>query len=984
MDRAFCSVAVIVLVVGQCGILIPVLGPSAETTSRRELIASVESRRANARELAATRLSRSPDDPLTLALAAEVEGQRGGHARAIELLQRLPSDGGRWEFQREFGLGQRCETLGEITRAERHYLRAIALNPQHLIVSERIGHLLQVSGQSLDSAAYFFVQILRGKCRGDELIAMATGEQFFRSDERLELVRSLQTSPDPMLLMGDARRLLLDNHTAEAEILLRRVVHERADLGEAQGRLGRIIVDRGDLAEFLLWRGRLAGAAADHPEVWFVQGLQAARLGQSEAVVRCCLEALQRAPNHLRAHLQLAGALERLGRHPDASRFARRGERLSELDNRLNELRNSSDIELMRAVATGMGKLGRYWEAAGWSYVITQIRRDAQALQEMRHWLRLARHDIASVAVEQRAANSLNLNDFPLPKWPQPPSAPLPDRSAPPGGQTWDFVDVAKDVGIDFQYFEGTTEERRLEHIFNTMGSGFGVLDYDLDDWPDLYLAQANNWRDPRPQPQYVDPLYRNRLGERFEEVARLARLNETGFSHGVAIGDVDQDGMPDVYVGNKGPNTLYLNQGDGTFRDATGESGTAGQEWSTSAAFADFNQDGLPDLYVLNYSLLQATAEKECTRATGEQVACTPSELTAETDRLYLNRGDGTFRDISVESGVTSTAAKGLGVVVWDYGGDGRLGIFVANDTMPNLLWTPLPADGSDVPKFREEGIVRGVAFDADGHAPASMGVAASDVTGDGRIDLFLTTFYGEAKVLFSQDEDGFFQNSTRPLGLRDPGFWMLGFGCQFADFDGDGWDDLAVTNGHVDQLSSQGTADRMPPQLFRNEQGKQFREVPREHLGAFFQQSYLGRGLATLDWDRDGRTDFAVAHLHAPFALVSNRSAADDDHRPLVLRLIDRTGSRDPIGARVTVTAGGWQTNRLITGGDGFLVTNERRCHVSVPRDFETVNVKVSWPGKQKQTYTSIPVNCDVLLREGHDASIVRLRFDRNFPVR
>ncbi|MDX1967041.1 MAG: FG-GAP-like repeat-containing protein [Planctomycetaceae bacterium] len=982
MNRGCQFSVVILFLFGWAWVVGRSLFPSAAWESRQEFIAAVTTRRTDADQLAETMLARWREDPAVAALAAEVQAQRGGQAAAIELLQRLPRDGGQWEFQREFQLGQCYESLGEITAAEGHYRRTLELNPQHLRASERLGHLLQFSGRSLESAPYFFQQVLSGKCRGDELVGMATGEQFFRSDERLELLRLRQSTPESLFLLGEARRLLFDNRTAEAEALLRTIVDERPDLGEAQGRLGRIIVDRGDLAEFLQWRGRLTGGASDHPEVWFVQGLQASRLGQNESVVRCCLETLQRAPNHLQSHLHLSGALERLGRPVEAAWFAQRGEHLSDLDTRLNQLRNSSDVELMRTVAALMGKVGRYWEAAGWCYVITQIRPDATAQQEMRRWLRLARADYKIVAAEQQATNRLKLQDFPLPRWPQPPSAAPPVHSPSTEERDWDFVDVARDVGINFQYFEGTTEERRLEHIFNTMGSGFGVIDFDLDYWPDLYLAQANNWRDPNPQPELIDPLYRNRLGERFEDVTRFARLNETGFSHGVVVGDVDQDGMPDVYIGNKGPNTLYLNQGDGTFRDATVESGVAGQEWSTSAVFADFNQDGLPDLYVLNYSLLQPTADKECRRSTGEPVACTPSELTAETDRLYLNLGDGTFRDVSVESGVTNSAAKGLGVIVWDFEGEGRLGIFVANDTMPNMLWTPLPGDGSGVPKFREDGIVRGVAFDSDGHAPASMGVAASDATGDGLIDLFVTTFFGEAKVLFCQDQDGFFQNSTRPQGLRDPGFWMLGFGCQFADFDADGWDDLVVANGHVDQTTSRGTPDRMPPQLFRNEQGQRFREVPRERLGAFFQHPYLGRGLAKLDWNRDGRIDFAVANLHAPFALVSNRSPQDAGHQSLMLRLVDSDGARDPIGARITVSAGDWETQRLITGGDGFLVTNERGCQVSVPLAFENVSVAIQWPNGRNQFFNLVPVDCEVLLESRREDGLVLRRFPRE-PV-
>ena len=309
-------------------------------------------------------------------------------------------------------------------------------------------------------------------------------------------------------------------------------------------------------------------------------------------------------------------------------------------------------------------------------------------------------------------------------------------------------------------------------------------------------------------------------------------------------MGDFDQDGFSDIYVGNKGPNRLYRNNGDGTFADVTATAGVAGNEWSTSSVFADFNGDGLPDLYVLNYSLLEETAHKECHRATGEPMACTPDVLIAEPDRCYLNRGDGSFHDASQAAGVALPAGKGLGVVVWDFAGDGRLGIFVANDTTPNFLFVNAGVDAHGIPRFQEEGVVRGVAFNIDGNAQASMGVAAGDANGDGRIDLFITTFFADTKTLYSQRDDRFFDDLTRPFDLRDPGFWMLGFGCQFADLDGDGWDDLITTNGHVDQRSSRGDIDRMPPQVFRNLGGRRFVEVAATTLGRFLSGTLSGPG--------------------------------------------------------------------------------------------------------------------------------------------
>ena len=241
-------------------------------------------------------------------------------------------------------------------------------------------------------------------------------------------------------------------------------------------------------------------------------------------------------------------------------------------------------------------------------------------------------------------------------------------------------------------------------------------------------------------------------------------------------------------------------------------------------------------------------------------------------------------------------TDGRGLGIIAWDFSADGRLDLFVANDTSANFLFIHQGMSPDGTPRFAEEALVRGVAVDDDGNAQASMGVAAGDVNGDGLVDMFITNFFSEANTLYLSQEGGFFTDMTRPFQLRDSSFWMLGFGCQFADFDGDGWQDLVATNGHVDQTSARGDPDRMSPQLFHNRQGQRFEDVPADRLGGFFEGKYLGRGLATLDWNRDGRTDFAVSHLHGPAALVVNQTLAQGT--PLVVRLVGRRGPRDPVG--------------------------------------------------------------------------------------
>lgn len=955
-----------VFVVGVCVCVRPIVAPTAREASRREIVQAQLIRLPKAWTKAQQHLRDFPDDLLGLALAAEAAATQQQHQAAIQLFERLPQDGGRWEFRREYGIGRRHAVLGQVLSAERHFRRALQIDPLDLNANLQLGHILQSAGRVWEAAPLFFVSILRGQCDVDELLCVATVEDFFRRDEQLERNNQDLPNPDLLLSLAAARRAAFDNQPAAAEESLRKVLAVRPDLGEAQGRLGRLIVDRGDLGEFLQWRGSLPDEARDHPEVWFAQGLKARQLGLFPGSVRCFLEVVRRQPNHLNANIQLANGLAKLGQTEVAKELSRRAEVMSEIEANLNLLRSGIDAVLIAKLVTQMGELGRHWEAAGWAYILTRLKIPQESpRREFHHWLRLARRECVLNATERSPIHSLRIDDFPTPSWPTPQEKTGSEELADTTHVAWIFTDDAAKAGIKFDYFEGSSEENRLQHIFNVMGGGLGAVDYNNDGWPDLYLAQANNWREPTPRDEDRDRLFRNVAGERFEDVTELASIRELGFSHGVAAGDFDQDGFADLYIGNKGLNRLFHNNGDGTFEEISVRAGVAGNEWTTSSVFADFTGDGLPDLYVLNYTKIPETTEKECRDTQGVLKSCTPRQLPSEQDRLYVNRGDGTFRDVTEVAGILVPEGRGLGVVVWDFSGDGLLDIFVANDTSANFLWIHQGTDSEGVPHFLEEGVIRGVAFNQDGHATASMGVAAGDANGDGQIELFITNFFAESSTLFSLRKGGFFEEQTRDMNLRASSFWMLGFGCQFADLDADGWEDLIVTNGHVDQMSARGDPDRLPPQVFRNQQGHHFAEAPRETLGPFFQGRYLGRGLAKLDWNRDGRTDVGISHLHAPFALLTNRTVSAG--RLLNVRLIGRSGCREPIGATVTVHTDRSRIVRFLTAGDGFLVTNERFLSFAVPQESKAVRLEVDWPGGRHQYWSDVQVDQDIVLVEG-----------------
>jgi tetratricopeptide (TPR) repeat protein len=966
--RVWRAACLIVFWSGLLTCLKPILFPTEAQRCRREFSHLLLMRKSwIAPELSDRILAIDPDHPWHIAAVAEAAARRSEDAAALAMYRRLPRDGGRWEFFAERGLALRAYNEARLGAAERHLQRALALSPYDVKLNDRLGHLLQVEGRVWEAQPHFFVQLLQGDFGGDQLLGTAACERFFRTDDHLERHSQFHSPPEPLMQLALARTQVAENRPDIGEQVLRALIRQVPDNGEAQGRFGRMLVDVGDREAFLNWRGGLSDEARKHPEVWHAQGLMARRDGMMEAAARCFLEVVELSPNHLAAHIQLAACLQQLG-HPDvAEAFRARGSLLAELEGTLNIARADSSPVYIFKIIELLGKLGRHWEAAGWASRFRFLPAVDPAVvdAELRRHLALIGPGGHQQDPATLPARLVDIRDFDLPHW-----LPLETQESPAESRLaepsipWHFVDEAHARGIEFVYYEGTTEQRRMEHIFNTMGGGVGAFDYDLDGWPDLYFAQANNWRDPAPQPQHQDRLFQNRAADTFVDRTSAARLGDARFSHGVAVGDFDQDGFPDLYIGNLEPNRLYHNNGDGTFEERAVEAGVAGDEWTTSSVFADLSGDGLPDLHVLNYTLRDETAAKEC-GPVGNRKACTPDVLPAAADRCYLNLGDGQFRDISANVATRGELGKGLGVIAWDFEGTGKIGLFVANDTTPDFLLLHDGVDDAGAPRLRDEGVLRGVAYDTDGNVQASMGVAAGDITGDGRIDLLITDFYSSGNCLFSQNSTGLFEDLSHVAGIHQPSLSVLGFGCQFADLDGDGWQDLLVTNGHVDQMTRHGGPDRMPPHVFRNQGGETLDFVAASELGPFFAQGYLGRGMATLDWNRDGRTDAAISQLHGPAALLTNDTPSES--KPLTVRLMGTTGCREPIGATVTLLNIAPPQIRLQTGGDGFLVTNEHTHTFAIPRGQESASVEVRWPNGKVQRYDNVPAGGEMLLVEG-----------------
>jgi hypothetical protein len=483
-------------------------------------------------------------------------------------------------------------------------------------------------------------------------------------------------------------------------------------------------------------------------------------------------------------------------------------------------------------------------------------------------------------------------------------------------------------------------------------------------------LADASHA--PRPGQPLHDRLYRNDLrieedGTRklsFTDVTDKSGIHAPGYGMGVTAGDYDNDGWTDLYVTNFRDNLLLHNNGDGTFSDVTTKAGVKEARWSVSAAFVDYDRDGWLDLFVGNYVDFSPERHKPCYSRASVQDYCTPLTYRAETDRLFRNRGDGTFEDVSPRAGILKAHGGALGVVAADFNGDRWPDLYVANDGLPNQLWIS-QRNGT----FRDEGFLAGAAVNMDGAAEGSMGVDAADFDGDGDEDLFMTHLLGETNTIYVNDGEGWFEDRSVATGLGTPSQKLTAFGTAWIDYDNDGWLDLFIANGGVIILPRSGEghdpfALEQPNQLFANLGNGRFRDITSQ-AGSAFDPVEISRGTAFGDIDNDGDTDLLVTNNNGPARLLLN-NVGNRSHW-LGLRLLGRSG-RDALGARVAVypTSGRALWRRARAEGS-YASSNDPRVLVGLGASTKVARVRVLWPSGRSEEWDALPVDRYHILRAG-----------------
>ena len=502
-------------------------------------------------------------------------------------------------------------------------------------------------------------------------------------------------------------------------------------------------------------------------------------------------------------------------------------------------------------------------------------------------------------------------------------------------------------------------------YLPETVGPGCAFLDYDNDGWMDIYLVNSGPCDFYTPPHPLRNALYRNNRDGTFTDVTEKAGVSGNAYGMGVAVGDYDADGWPDLFVTQYPRSILYHNNGDGTFTDVTEKAGVACPGWATSAVWFDYDNDGRLDLFVCRFVDFSKTKNIYCGYGpTNQRWYCKPSVYkTPMPCWLFHNNGDGTFTDVSKASGVAKSLAKAWGVVAADVNNDGWMDLFVGNDTVPNFLFA-----NRGKGRFEEIGGLAGVAYSNFGLARSGMGVDAADYDQDGWIDLAVTNVDHESSSLYHNSKDESFTDAASAAGIAAPTKLLSGWGLKFFDFDNDGNLDLLMCNGHPDTMVEQRLREvqyKEPMLLFRNT-GPGFQNISSQS-GPVFSRNFAARGLALGDFDNDGLVDVLVAVNEGAPVLLRNRCAAQNHW--LGVRLVGRTANIDATGAKITYQAGELRRHVFKVGGGSYLSAHDPRIVLGLGANSKVDWLEVKWPNPSGKTerFTALPVDRYITIVEG-----------------
>ncbi|QDV41564.1 tetratricopeptide repeat protein [Stieleria neptunia] len=902
-----------------------------------------------------------PSDVEVIFRLALTKANGGDLPAAIEFLESIPED------HPEAGLpalGQAADwsfQIGQYADAERKYSRLLDFVPDAGRAHRQLAYLFNRQGRRHEAAVHVRQLCRLGDFRQDELHSLIVLSDAMASEDGGKDDGSIRY--EPIGVSGTARVLFTKQRFAEAAALLRDSVAENTAPPSVVALYGRSLAEAQDDDGFRQWVRQTDDSVRDFSEYWAAWTAYLAGQQQPRAAVRAALEALDRDPTDFLTINRLLHMLKILGDADGYAKWEQRWKALHQVLTANNSISNAQtpNVDAIDELASQLFAIDRKLEAVAWKSLEAYYR--SLPAEVMEHW-NTQRQQLVSAddgfPGRQTRLCGMELGAYPLPdievavRSPaaQPPK-PSPLKSAPHPAA---FRNVAAEIGLTHAYAVARDPRADGFAMYQQAGGGIAVLDYDLDGAADLYCAQGA--ADP---PEFLadrsDVLYRQIDGQ-LDDVTADAAVTERRYTIGCTAGDWNQDGFADIIATNIGANVLLINNGDGTFSTSPLAGSDDLQRMPASVAMADLDGDQLPDIMELNYIQDPEIGRLPQRDASGDVVdAVGPGDFASAMDRIGTNDGQGTavFQAISQRA---SDAHKGLGVVIADFDGQPGNDVFVGNDKSPNQMWVRDQSTGH----WSDLAVVNGSAYSSAGAATASMGIAASDFDRNGTLDLHIANFQNESVCLYF-NQDGSFRDRAIEYGLGVPSRSVLGFGSQPLDYDNDGLPDLAVSNGHIDRYQSMVGPFEQLPQLFGNLAGR-FQRVDVDDPSGYWDTGHLGRTLATLDFNRDGKNDLVISHVGETTALLLNETATQ--HHWLQLRLVGVESERDAIGAKITIQVANRQLTGWVIGGDGYLAKNEAVVSFGLGDANSVDQIQVQWPSGIRQQFGPTAADRRILLIE------------------
>ncbi len=911
-------------------------------------------------------------------LSARCAEKQGETIAAVRLLESIPSKDQQAYLEALKISSKWLSDANEWAMTQERLERLLEIDPSDHASRHRLADALNRQGKRTLAVVQLQKLAEEGDISERELCAMNTAREPFLDDKKKGNIDVGEELKSEMLY--HAMEFRMDGELDAAKHLIVSLAKAFPDSTPIIAYEGLVYTDLVDDNNLTDWFTRLPDQIEKEPTYWFVMGSFMQRHGQNQEAVRCFLEAVARDQTDRFSYKALAGSLQILGETEAASRVIQRFDRLDEAARIVKRFsRRAGTLEELRRITDLMVELRRPWEAIGWTNVEVRIHGGLPKSIAKR----LATG--GELLTQPSEPDSLEFitcgikrQDWQLPQLNKLPSIDSAVASHPKAeafeGSPLSLVNVANELGLNFQYDNRNNPNDPKNYLHQVNGGGIGIVDFNLDGWPDIYLTQGGGNVFTNNSPK-SNALFLNKgvavshQENRFVDVTLAAHADNRGYGQGIAVSDINQDGFPDLVIANIGINSILINNGDGSFSDRDMPQSRPGGMWTSTIACGDLSGDGLPEIVEVNYVDDASAITSPCVAKINE---CSPAGFKSASDFVWQTQEDGSIELWRGCRDMATSPSYGLAAVIASFDSKNGNDLYIAADGSFNPLWLSQSTDdengASSTDKYHliESGQLLGCASGMFGERFGSMGIASGDFDRNGLIDLHVTNYWNQPADLFMQTKGGLFVNKTTSLGLQSESRKTVAWGTQAVDFDHDGWLDLAVLNGHVIDHRDQGEPLQMRPQLFRGGvDGFQFVE-PDSSEYSYWSKPTLGRTMAIIDWNRDGKIDLVTNHLDVPVALLENRTETQNS---IQFELIGSQSERDAIGAKVTIQCGTDQSTHWHVGGDGFFCCNESFIDFGVGQEKQVDRIEVTWPSGKLQSFGKLMANKRYLVVENAD---------------